>query len=283
LVFNLIRLYFFVHFESMEFIDHIGSKVVLTKYPERIVSIVPSQTELLFDLGLKDKIVGITRYCVEPKGLVEEVIKVGGTKKLDLQLIQTLRPDLVIANKEENRKEDVEKIREFAPVWVSAVSNFDEALKLILDIGEITQRSFEARNLVSKISEKKDYFVENIMKKGLNGSTVLYFIWRKPFMIAGSDTFINSMLKICGLKNLASELEGVEGRYPKVETEVLKKINPDFVFLSTEPYPFCEKHLQEFQEIFPLSQIKIVRGDYFSWYGSRMVRAFDYFLELFEI
>jgi len=102
-------------------------------------------------------------------------------------------------------------------------------------------------------------------------------------MIVGTDTFINSMLELCGLENLASKLNGIEGRYPKIDIDVLKRINPDYVFLSTEPYPFSEKHISEFKEIFPLSQIKIVRGDYFSWYGSRMLKAFDYFAELFEL
>jgi ABC-type Fe3+-hydroxamate transport system substrate-binding protein len=267
----------------MEFIDHIGNKVVLTKYPERIVSLVPSQTELLFDLGLKNKIVGITRYCVEPKELVAEIPKVGGTKKLNIEHIRSLEPDLVIANKEENTKEDVEKIQEFAPVWVSVVSNFNEAIKMILDIGEITNQAQKAQWIVANIIEKKDYFVEKVAKKGILGKTVLYFIWRKPFMIVGTDTFINSMLELCGLENLASKVNGIEGRYPKIDIDVLKRINPDYVFLSTEPYPFSEKHIPEFKEIFPLSQIKIVRGDYFSWYGSRMLKAFDYFAELFEL
>ncbi len=265
----------------MKFIDNTGAEIELFKFPEKIISLVPSQTELLFDLGLKDKIVGVTRYCVEPKEFVSKLPKIGGTKKLDFALIRSLKPDLVIGNKEENNKEDIDKLREFVPVWVSIVNNFDEALRMIDEVGEITGTKFEAQKIINNILRKKRNFESKKSNSRLKGKKVLYFIWRKPFMVVGSNTFINSMLEICGFENLGATLKENSGRYPKVEKDDLCSLNPDLVLLSSEPYPFSEKHLPEFTEIFPKSQILFVPGDYFSWYGSRICKAFDYFIELF--
>lgn len=265
----------------MKFIDNIGEEIELSKFPERIVSLVPSITELLFDLGLKDKIVGVTRYCVEPKDFVSNLPKIGGTKKLDIDLIRSLKPDLAIGNKEENTKEDIDILRELVPVWVSIVNKFDEALKMIAEVGEVTGTSFEAQKIINNILRKKSDFVSKVDKSRLRGQKVIYFIWRRPFMVVGSNTFINSMLEICGFNNIGVNLKEEPERYPKVEKDLLCSLNPDFVLLSSEPYPFSVKHLSEFKEIFPKSEILFVRGDYFSWYGSRIIKAFDYFIEIF--
>lgn len=263
-------------------VDQIGNELVLDKYPERIVSLVPSITELLFDLDLKEKIVGITKYCVEPKGLVDNITKIGGTKKVDLNLVLSLRPDLIIASKEENVKEQVEYLQQFVPVWTSDVVSFEDALAMIESIGIICNKFPSARNLVQTIQTKEQEFLQHITRSIYYNKKVLYFIWKKPYMVVGANTFINSMLIICGLKNLALDF-ATSSRYPVIQREDLSNLVPELVLLSTEPYPFGEKHFTEFKQLFANASIMIVRGDYFSWYGSRLIKAFDYFKEIFKI
>ncbi|MFN3306658.1 MAG: ABC transporter substrate-binding protein [Candidatus Kapaibacteriota bacterium] len=265
-----------------KFIDQIGNTLILNKIPNRIVSLVPSITELLFDLDLKDKIVGITKYCVEPKGLVEKITKIGGTKKVDLDLVLSLKPDLIIASREENVKEQVEYLQQFVPVWTADVITFEDAIAMIESLGLICDRPILARDLIQAIQTKKQEFLRDRTQSIHFGKKSLYFIWRKPYMVVGANTFINSMLEICSLRNLASNF-AISSRYPVVQKEDLINIDPELVLLSTEPYPFGERHLVEFQELFTNADIMIVRGDYFSWYGSRLNKAFDYFKEIFNI
>ncbi|MCX7909775.1 MAG: helical backbone metal receptor [Ignavibacteria bacterium] len=262
--------------------DQLGNKLSFNETPKRIVSIVPSITELLFFLGLGNKVVGVTRFCTEPKGIVEKIPKVGGTKNVNISVVESLNPDIIIANKEENEKEQVEKLRDIAPVWVSYVTNFDTSIELIEKIGLLFEKEKIARTLVDNIQKKKGIFVEKMQNSKYFRKRIIYFIWRKPYMIAGKNTFIDSMLSICTLQNVCEEI-GTLSRYPTVDISILEKLNPDIIFLSTEPYPFKEKHINEFANIFPNALIKIVRGDYFSWYGSRILDAFDYFHILFEL
>ncbi len=263
-------------------LDHIGNKIELHKTPERIISLVPSLTELLFDLGLGDKIVGRTNFCVEPKGLVDKIPKVGGTKKINIELILGLKPDIIVANKEENEKEQILELQKVVPVWVSEIITIENNYDLIEKLGLIFNVIEEAKRTISNILEKKEIFLNKISHSKYYKKKVLYFIWRKPYMVAGERTFINSMLQLCSLYNLAKEIPN-SSRYPIVMVENLSYVSADLVLLSTEPYPFKEKHIQEFRELFPSSEIIIVRGDYFSWYGSRILKAFDYFTTLFGL
>lgn len=262
--------------------DQIGKKIEFHRVPVRIVSLVPSITELLFDLKLGENIVGITKFCVEPKGFVENIPKVGGTKKIDISLILTLQPDIVVANKEENEKEQILELQKYVPVWVSNVENFDDSLDLIQRLGIIFKKEQVAKTLIEQILIKKELFLNKIKKSKFYNKSVLYFIWRKPYMVAGKQTFIGSILKLCCLRNLGEEIQ-TNSRYPTVNENILTKLNPDLIFLSTEPYPFKEKHIPEFQQLFPSSEIYIVRGDFFSWYGSRLLKSFDYFFQLFNL
>ncbi|MGB9852791.1 MAG: ABC transporter substrate-binding protein [Candidatus Kapaibacteriota bacterium] len=262
--------------------DQIGNKIELKRKPKRIVSLVPSLTETIFDLGMGEYLVGATRFCVEPKGLVEKVPKVGGTKKINIEFILDLQPDIVIANKEENDKEQVENLQKFVPVWVSNVIAIEDSFDLIQKLGEIFGKFETAKDILEKIKTKIEVFSKQIRDSAYFSKKVLYFIWKKPYMVVGKDTFINSMLNLCSLNNLGTTIFS-NSRYPVVAKDELTQLTPDLVYLSTEPYPFSEKHLTEFKELFPNSEIRVVRGDYFSWYGSRILKAIDYFGELFEL
>lgn len=234
----------------------------------RIVSLVPSQTELLVDLGLRDKLVGITKFCVHPKGLKKEVQLIGGTKNVKVDLVRSLDPDLVIGNKEENNRADIEALEEAFPVWMSDIFNLQDALEMIRKVGEITGTGKEAAKICSKI--QTNFAQLEQVKNG--GKTVLYLIWKNPYIAAGPNTFIDAMLSTLGFEN-AVQTE----RYPEVEMTTL---NPDLIFLSSEPFPFKEKHVEELQKQFPGSRVVLVDGEYFSWYGSRLMDAPAYFEKL---
>lgn len=240
--------------------DQIGNEIRLPDYPYRIISLVPSQTELLFDLGINNRIIGITKFCIHPVDEVKKKQKVGGTKKLHLKKIMRLDPDLIIGNKEENTKEDIDFLSEKYPVWVSDITTLKEAFWMMEELGKITGTTATAEGLINEIKEKFSKI------EPLPPLKVLYLIWKEPLMAAGKNTFIDELLRICGFENAVSE-----PRYPEV-----KSIKPDLIFLSSEPYPFKEKHVKEFQQLFPDSKIILVDGEMFSWYGSRLKYFPDY-------
>lgn len=259
----------------MTFTDQLGNTIVLEKYPERIISIVPSQTELLWDLGLDEEVIGITKYCVHPKNWFETKTKVGGTKKLDLQKIRSLSPDLIIANKEENDQKQVEELIKFFPVWTSQISNLEQTLKMIEEIGKITGKETRALEIQNNIREQFSHFKIQASHLPEGKKRVLYLIWRKPYICAGSDTFISHLLTVCGLNNVMDV-----PRYPEISPQKIKELDPELIFLSSEPYPFREKHFAEFQNICPSARITLVDGEMFSWYGSRLLYAPSYFERL---
>ena len=238
--------------------------------PQRIISLVPSQTELLFDLGLGDRVVGITKFCVHPTHWFKSKTRIGGTKQVNIQSAKALQPDLIIANKEENVKEQVEALADIAPVYVTDVGTLAEALNMIQDIGQLTHTAAVAQKIANTISIKLAEFQPVTKTNG-----VLYLIWREPFMCVGTDTFISNMLLHCGLRNLAPAT-----RYPALTAEDIHHINPPVVLLSSEPYPFKQKHMAELQAILPNSKIRLVDGEMFSWYGSRLLHAADYLQQL---
>jgi ABC-type Fe3+-hydroxamate transport system substrate-binding protein len=245
----------------------------LSYIPKKIVSLVPSQTELLFDLGLHDEVVGITKFCIHPKTWATTKSKVGGTKKLDITFIKALQPDLIIANKEENVKEQVEALAKLFPVWVTNVNTLQDALTMITDIGQLTSSIPKAKQIANQI---KNNF-ETLSASTKNIKTA-YLIWQKPYMTVGGNTFISNMLTTCGFVNIFAN----ENRYPQITIEQLKALNCKLLLLSSEPYPFKEKHIAYFEEQLPNTKIKIVDGEMFSWYGSRLVHATKYFKELIQ-
>ena len=234
----------------------------LNYLPKRIVSLVPSQTELLFTLDLDAETVGITRFCVHPSSWFKTKESVGGTKTIDLAKIKSLKPDLIIANKEENVKAQIEELAKDYPVWLTDVNNFAGALRMIADIGVITGKSTTANILINSISQ---IFKE--MQKMENPVKTAYLIWRKPYMTIGGDTFINDMLLQCGLENIFSDKK----RYPEINIEDLPIAHCELLLLSSEPYPFKQKHIDELSSQLPNTKIILANGEMFSWYGSRML------------
>jgi len=252
--------------------DQMNRGVELKSTPKRIISIVPSQTELLFDLGLDAEIIGITKFCIHPAEKFKTKTKVGGTKTINIELIKELNPDLIIGNKEENERSQVEELMELFPVWISDIADLDGALDMIQKVGEVVGKNNEAETLSNKISQQFDLLT--IQQSQLR---VAYLIWRKPYIVAGKGTFIDAMLQKCGLTNAFDT-----DRYPEVTHERLIQAKPDMVLLSSEPYPFKEKHIAEFKTMLPNATIKLVDGELFSWYGSRLLHAPAYFSELMK-
>lgn len=246
------------------FTDQLNRTIDLEIIPERIISLVPSQTELLVDLGLGDRIVGVTKFCVHPKGFKQSKTIVGGTKNFHFDIIDELKPDLIIGNKEENYQEGIDALAVKYPVWMSDIANLKDAFAMMRGIGEITGALSNAEKLVVEIQNDFNF---KIPRRGL----ALYLIWKDPLMVAGKDTFIDAMLAKAGFQNI---IEG--SRYPEVSMEEIRSLNPDFLLLSSEPFPFKEKHLAEFQKSLPNTRVFIVDGEIFSWYGSRLKYAAEY-------
>lgn len=282
---RVIRCAFFIIFISQseksfcameEFIDQINRKVVLNVPPKRIVSLVPSQTELLADLELNDKVIGVTKYCIYPPEWLLSKSHVGGTKNFSIEKISTLNPDLIIANKEENTQPLIEELAKNYPVWISDITNLEDSLEMILEVGKMTNTIENAQKIVSSINYQfLQLEQEQKQKIKLNAA---YFIWRKPYMVAGSNTFVNDMLHRCGLTNVFAHLQ----RYPEVTDHDLREAKPDVILLSSEPFPFREKHIEEFKMICPWAKVLTINGEFFSWYGSRLKMAPNYFTQVLQ-
>ncbi len=254
----------------MRFTDQLDRTIELPAAPRRIISLVPSQTELLADLGLDEEVVGITKFCTHPEAWYRSKVRVGGTKQYHYDRIEALKPDLIIANKEENDREAMQLLLERYPVWVSQVVGLPSALEMIRAVGQLVDRADKAETLASEIDA------------GFNGLPVfpslraVYLIWRKPYMTVGGDTFIHKMMARAGFFNLF----GVHTRYPEVDPAQLARLAPDVLLLSSEPFPFKERHVEELREICPQTVIRLVDGALFSWYGSRLLFAPGYFRKL---
>ncbi|RME80814.1 MAG: cobalamin-binding protein [Planctomycetota bacterium] len=246
------------------YFDHLQRRVEIPSSPQRVASFVPSQTELLFDLGLGNRLVGITRFCVHPKDKVESIPKIGGTKKLNLGRIRELKPHLIIANKEENNREELEVLEKEFPVWVSHISTWEDNLHFIQEMGRIFSIEDRASQMIESLEEgwKKITPLDNLK--------TIYLIWKKPFMSVGGDTYIHALLEKCGFQNLLAE----EKRYPEVSLEKLQSLSPQVLILPSEPYPFGEKESKELQEVLPQTSIFRVDGQLFCWYGSRLLHSF---------
>jgi ABC-type Fe3+-hydroxamate transport system substrate-binding protein len=252
--------------------DQTGKIILVQAPPRRIISVVPSQTELLAWLGLEDEVIGITKFCVHPSHWFQTKIKVGGTKQLRIDLIQSLQPDLVIANKEENIKEQINEIEQFCPVWTSDVTNLETAYDMIGSIGMITEQQQRANELINELSASFANIPHNPPVKAA------YLIWKEPYMTVGGDTFICHMMQKAGFENVFAQIT----RYPVVTEEDIKNSGCEVVLLSSEPYPFQQKHIEDLLQKLPAVKIVLADGELFSWYGSRMQYAASYFVKLKE-
>jgi len=247
--------------------DALGHLINIVDHPKRIVSLVPSQTELLYTLHLDSEVIGITKFCIHPPSWFRTKQRVGGTKKVHLDLVRSLKPDLVIANKEENVKEDIEQLREELPVFVTDVNNLEDAVSMIAQVGMITGRADQGEKLAAAIA---DAFARVQTITSL--PRVAYLIWKEPYMTIGHDTFIHDMLLKAGFLNVFSD----RTRYPVTTVEEMRELKPDLLLLSSEPYPFGHKHLAELQKETGCKAL-LVDGEMFSWYGSRLLHVPDYF------
>ena len=250
------------------FIDQMGRRVEVSENPIRIVSLVPSQTELLSYLGQENTVVGITKFCIHPSEWFQTKKRIGGTKNLKIQEIIDLQPDLIIGNKEENTESDILALAEYCPVWMSDINSVEEALLMIRDLGKLTNSTLKSEELITKVEEG----FQQISSLGKNRK-VLYCIWDEPTMVVGKETYIHSILKKLGFENVVDE-----NRYPALSD--LNKLNPDILLLSSEPFPFGDIHCKKYQELFPNAKVQLVDGEMFSWYGSRMLQALTYFENL---
>lgn len=235
----------------------------------KIISLVPSLTETLFDFGLTvDEIIGRTKFCIHPAALVQHVEIVGGTKNLNIERIKSLKPDLIIANKEENEKLQVEKLMKDYKVWVTDIGNLEDNARFITDLGFLLNKQELAKKYNQKIASL--FCACPIMER----KKVAYLIWKNPYMTIGSDTFIHEILQNIGFENLFKHKK----RYPEVWLEDLKKA--DLIFLSSEPFPFQQKNIDELQALLPDKEIILVDGEAFSWFGTHLIQVDDYLRDL---
>ncbi len=250
----------------MIFTDQLKREIELPNVPQRIVSLVPSQTELLHYLGLGERVLGITKFCIHPRDWYKSKNRVGGTKDFNIKKIRELQPDLIIGNKEENTQEGLEELSGEFPVWISDVKNLADALAMIRGLGLVLDKIDEAEELVSLIARKK---------RGLGfgeARKCVYLIWRDPYMTVGGDTYINNMLSHAGFENVFSRSK----RYPSIALEEIKRSEAEFILLSSEPFPFKERHLEEIRGLTG-KKVFLVDGEAFSWYGSRILESWEYF------
>jgi ABC-type Fe3+-hydroxamate transport system substrate-binding protein len=240
----------------------------------KIVSLVPSQTELLYHLGLNEEVIGITKFCIHPEHWFKAKTRIGGTKNIDIKKIQSLEPTLVIANKEENVKEQVEALQAFTKVVVTDVNTLQNAIEMIESIGNLTDRLTQAQSIIKKINTEFSNLKNNLI--ATKTIKVAYLIWKNPYMTVGGDTFIHNIITTCNFTNVfANKL-----RYPITRIEEIEQLQPHFVFLSSEPYPFKEKDITELQIQLPNTKIIIIDGEMFSWYGSRLIKVAKYLAQL---
>lgn len=238
----------------------------------RIVSLVPSITESLFDFGLTEiEVVGRTKFCIHPKTLITNVPVIGGTKNLNLDKIKALKPDLIIANKEENEKLQIEELGKYFEIWLTNIENLQDNQNFLTELGTLLNKQELALNFNEKINVIFD------SSKELSPRKVAYLIWKNPYMTVGSDTFIHEIIEKIGFTNLFEDSK----RYPEISVNQMKEA--EYVFLSSEPFPFQQKHIDELQKELPDSKIILVDGEAFSWYGTHLSRCGDYFKTLREI
>lgn len=253
--------------------DQIGRTVALSKAAERIVSLVPSLTELLYDLSAGDQVIGITKFCVHPADWKKEKTIIGGTKNPHIQAIIDLKPDLLIVSKEENRKEDIDQLASHMPIYVSDINKMSDNIQVIEQLGILLNREKEATKLSFHIQEQIQ-----MLKPLKKEATAFYCIWKDPYMFAGTDTFIHEMMAIAGFQNVVSD-----NRYPELSFDELVEMQPDFMLLSSEPYPFKQSHVEALQKEMPHTKVLLVDGEMFSWYGSRPQYFADYLNSLHTV
>lgn len=251
--------------------DQLERELHFPELPERIVSLVPSITELVCDLGLRESLVGVTKFCVHPHGLLQEKQIIGGTKNVNIQKVAALKPGLILASKEENVQEQIEELAARFPVYVSDVKDLPAAMQMIEDVSRMCRKEKEGERLNHEIKSILQEQVPNQRPK------VAYLIWKRPFMVAGGDTYISAALNACGFENVFAD----QNRYPVVSVEDFTWMGCDAIFLSSEPYPFKQAECAELERITGIP-CRLVDGEAFSWYGSRIPGGLRYGRDLYQ-
>jgi len=245
-------------------LDQLGYELNLKNYPSRVVSLVPSMTELWAEMNGIETLIGRTKFCIHPNPQIKEVYKIGGTKNPRIDDIINLKPDLILANKEENEKSHIETLRKFAPVYTSDIKTVTDNISMAKDFENLSASpNFGAHEILEAYQKLKTKTVNK---------TAIYLIWKNPYMLAGGDTFINEMMTNVGFKNLFSN----KSRYPTISLNDIQKLNPEYILLSSEPYPFKSKDINELKKLNINSSIILVDGEAFSWYGSKILHSIDY-------
>lgn len=265
--------------------DATDQHVPISPTPKRIISLVPSQTELLHHLGLREEVAGITKFCVHPNEWFRTKPRIGGTKTVDLAKVESLEPDLILAAKEENVREQVDELALKYPVWVSDVRNLHDALRMIRTVGRLTGTEGAANLLSTELvaafgvnsnsQERTQHFA--LKQHQTKPVRAVYLIWNDPMMTVGGDTFINDMLDHAGYENIFRHQE----RYPVITADDIPANNCDVLLLSSEPFRFTARHVEHFQQKFPFVKVVLVDGEAFSWYGSRLLHSPAYFRQLY--
>ena len=253
---------------QIKLLDQLNNQHFFDQTPSKIVSLVPSITETLFDFGLENSIVGITKFCVNPMHFKKTKTIVGGTKKVNFDKIKNLNPDIIFCNKEENTIEMVVELRKICSVWITDITSLNNNNQMITNFGKIFDKPAMAINFIEQIAQKSKKF-QSIQKS----KKAAYIIWKNPYMAAGLDTYINAVMTTIGLQNAFA----TENRYPETTIESLQKMNAELLLLSSEPYPFSEKDCAELQTFLPKTKVMLVDGEMFSWHGTPLLRALDYF------
>lgn len=254
------------------FSDSLNRQIEISHPPQRIISLCPSITDTLYSLKLGDRISAITEYCPQLKN--RTITTIGGTKNVDIDKIINLNPDLIIAEKEENTRNKIEKLGKDFPVYVFDIESYEDALNMIGEIGQLCGCDEESFSLIRRIEENFAKF-----KKPDKELSSIYFIWQNPYMVAGKNTFINAIMKKTGFQNAAIVFKD---RYPKVSIDELRNLDPQVILLSSEPFSFQSGHVIEYQKLFPGSRVFLVDGKAFSWYGRAMEKSPDSISKLWQ-
>ncbi len=257
---------------TIEVVDAAGRRVRLPVFPSRIIPLVPSITETLFVLGLDERLVGVTRYCTEPPASVAQKPKVGGQKDPDLKTIQSLQPDLVVANMEENRREDIEALAAMGiAVYTTFPRTVAEGIGMIRDLGRVTQTEKKAAVIARSLEELyREISAEATKRRPLR---VFCPIWRRPYMSINRDTYVHDVLRTCGGENIFA---GKSERYPQISLEEVADLKPEVILLPDEPYRFLPRHVVDFEPFRDAIPARVtgrthfVDGKMLSWYGPRI-------------
>lgn len=249
----------------------------LDESPRRIVSLVPSLTESVIALGGADRLVGVTEWCIHPEEVVKSIPKVRGTKNPYIKKILELQPDLVLANREENRRRHVVELRRHVPVFLTYPRSVFDALKTVRDLGVILDASERA----GEILEMCEFLLDGIHRTTNPYYHTACLIWRDPWMAVGPDTYVHDLLGHFGFVNVYRE---EDGRYPETTLEDLAERGPEIVLLPSEPYEFAEGDREQVQTVVwskvPGCRAVLVDGGYLTGWGTRTLAALRYLTEL---